>query len=884
MITPRWWRTLMMAVVAVVLAGACSAARAPVAHAATPETLPVTSFSDMVVDADHSHIFISASANNEILVLDYQGNLVKTISGEPGANGMVLDGSTLYVALSTSGGIDRIDAATLAETSPLTIGSLVSPGELVVAGGTLWTTTADYALVNPFCLTKVDAATGAVTTYASVCQAAGIGIRPNPSDSTMLITWEPGVSPATVKTIDVSTGRPVQLQRFREENQDNVEDIAGGPTGNAFITAAGSPYEFDEFRYRDLHQNGIVYPAGAYPTAVATTSAQGGLVVAGLSAASGNAIWVYHYDDPAALVFSGYAGGQVVPRGVAFRPDGTAVFAVTSVWTGTTYVVSFAVFPFAVALVNPPTVTGLNPQNGSSAGGTSVTVTGSGFFAGTSSCRVTAVHFGASVATEPRGCTDTSVTVTSPLGWPSAVDVTVAVSGTTTAPSTASVYTYDPIDLSATSDAQYRLSGSDGATWTTMDSSRLALSLTPADSADVVVGVNADLWTADAGYNQDIGLFVSVNGGVETLLAWKESGGSGGTFSPNAAFLQVVEPVTAGNLTWVFTVKWKTNRAASGATIYAGAGPINGSYSPTRLTAHVLSPTSVASNVSTKQYTVSGGHAGTWNELDPALETAMIAQTTGDMLLGANADLWTEDAGWNQDLGIFASDDGSPYALVAWKESGGNAGTYSPNAAFAQSVFPVEEGHTYTFTLEVKPNTDASGGQTIAIGAGPQRDTNYPPYSPTRLTVEALPASSVDSSVGTAQYVLPNSDGTTWVPVDRALSITVTPTLDVTAIIGANADLWTANAGYNQDLAVAVSVDGSDATVLGWKESGGFAGTFSPNAAFLDVMYAMTGGHTYQFTMEWKTNTAAGGATIYAGAGPLEGAFSPTRLTVATTE
>ena len=34
----------------------------------------------------------------------------------------------------------------------------------------------------------------------------------------------------------------------------------------------------------------------------------------------------------------------------------------------------------------------------------------------------------------------------------------------------------------------------------------------------------------------------------------------------------------------VFKLKWKTNINASGKTIYAGAGPISGQFSPTRLT------------------------------------------------------------------------------------------------------------------------------------------------------------------------------------------------------------------------------------------------------------------------------------------------------------
>jgi len=34
--------------------------------------------------------------------------------------------------------------------------------------------------------------------------------------------------------------------------------------------------------------------------------------------------------------------------------------------------------------------------------------------------------------------------------------------------------------------------------------------------------------------------------------------------------------------------QWKTNRPASGATIYTGAGPIGSAYSPTRLTVQLI--------------------------------------------------------------------------------------------------------------------------------------------------------------------------------------------------------------------------------------------------------------------------------------------------------
>jgi hypothetical protein len=65
-----------------------------------------------------------------------------------------------------------------------------------------------------------------------------------------------------------------------------------------------------------------------------------------------------------------------------------------------------------------------------------------------------------------------------------------------------------------------------------------------------------------------------------------------------------------------------------------------------------------------------------------------------------------------------------------------------------------------------------------------------------------------------------------------------------------------------------------------WKESGGFAGTFSPNAAYVQTVVQLSGGTTYTFSLQWKTNKNAPGATIYAGAGPINTKFSPTSLTV----
>ena len=87
-------------------------------------------------------------------------------------------------------------------------------------------------------------------------------------------------------------------------------------------------------------------------------------------------------------------------------------------------------------LVAAPTVSNVSPNSGTTDGGTSVTITGTGFTG------ATAVNFGAN----PAGFTvnnDTSVTAVSPLaGAPDPVDITVTTLGGTSATSTADLFSY----------------------------------------------------------------------------------------------------------------------------------------------------------------------------------------------------------------------------------------------------------------------------------------------------------------------------------------------------------------------------------------------------------------------------------------------------------
>jgi hypothetical protein len=143
--------------------------------------------------------------------------------------------------------------------------------------------------------------------------------------------------------------------------------------------------------------------------------------------------------------------------------------------------------------------------------------------------------------------------------------------------------------FTAVSTQQYSLV-SDGVTWMPMDATNLTLSITPRFDCQAVFTGSADLWTQASGYNQDIG--ISVAGGVYPTSAgqpegWKESGGSAGTFSPNAAHVDTIVPLAA-NTPYTVKLVWKTNKPSGGHVVNAGAGPIGGKYSPTRLTGQLV--------------------------------------------------------------------------------------------------------------------------------------------------------------------------------------------------------------------------------------------------------------------------------------------------------
>src|SRR2546430_13191791 len=87
----------------------------------------------------------------------------------------------------------------------------------------------------------------------------------------------------------------------------------------------------------------------------------------------------------------------------------------------------------------------------------------------------------------------------------------------------------------------------------------------------VIVGANADLFTASSGYNQDLGIIETIGQDpTEHLIAWKESGGYGGAVSPNDPDLGGVVPRFPPTPFW-FPPPWAHETRGAPDSMFPGA-------------------------------------------------------------------------------------------------------------------------------------------------------------------------------------------------------------------------------------------------------------------------------------------------------------------------
>ena len=293
--------------------------------AASGTTLPCQTIGQMVVDAPTSHVFISCPTTDSVSVLDFSGNLVATISGIAGASGMTDAGGTVYVSAVNTGSVDAINTSTLAE-SPTGATGLVDPVDLVSAGGYLWSTTTgnDVPVSEP--LYRIDPTTGAVTTYNSLLGSFVDALLADPGNSNKFLASSSVDYPPTVQFITVANGVPSAGTPVQPTNADNP--LAFSPDGSSvFVQGVGNPNHVAALKASTLQPSGVQYLAPNPVTVIAASSGDGGVIAFNTAG-----VVIYRLGDPTDMIGSTeWTQGQVPEtNGLAFSPDGTTIFVVTS--------------------------------------------------------------------------------------------------------------------------------------------------------------------------------------------------------------------------------------------------------------------------------------------------------------------------------------------------------------------------------------------------------------------------------------------------------------------------------------------------------------------------------------------------------------------------
>jgi hypothetical protein len=295
--------------------------------------LPIGGISDLLLDEAHGHIYVSSGYHNDsVLVLDLNGNVVKTISGVDTASLMDLSpsGDILWVAAPGSDEVigystdtfDEVDrVAFAAGDCPISVADL--GGTLVVGGGC--GQHEPIRIVDVATKTISDA--GGRTVYAAT-------VVHNEAWGDVVLVATLGVSPFTVYELDTGAATPETVQVMFGPGS-NLRQLAPHPDGGRFVTASGSPYVHQEF-YFGTYDASIQYVSTNYPNAAAW-SGDGTILAAGTDSPYDDDIYTFMDGSPTAFWSWNLQDGNLEPRGLAINNDGSTVYAISNDFsTGTT--------------------------------------------------------------------------------------------------------------------------------------------------------------------------------------------------------------------------------------------------------------------------------------------------------------------------------------------------------------------------------------------------------------------------------------------------------------------------------------------------------------------------------------------------------------------
>jgi len=340
-----------------------------------------------------------------------------TVSGQSGS----LTSGFTYVVIPAVSSVSPNDGSTAGGTAVTITGTNFGAGATVTFGGTAAT---NVVVVNSTSITATSPAhpTGAVTVTVTVSGQSGSvtngfsyilpptvsSVSPNSGSTT-------GGTAVTITGTNFAAGATLTFGGTAATNVVVVSSTtitATTPSGSAGVVTVAVTVS---------GQTGTLTSGFTYvviPT-VSSVSPNSG------STAGGTAVTITggSFAPGAAVTFGGVAATNVVVI------SGTQITVTTPAGSAGAVTVTVTLNGQSGNLANgfsytlPPTVSGVSPNSGSTAGGTAVTITGTNFVAGGT------LTFGGTAATNVVVVNSTTITATTPAGSVGAATVTVTVSG-----------------------------------------------------------------------------------------------------------------------------------------------------------------------------------------------------------------------------------------------------------------------------------------------------------------------------------------------------------------------------------------------------------------------------------------------------------------------
>lgn len=396
-------------------------------------------------------------------------------------------------------------------------------------------------------------------------------------------------------------------------------------------------------------------------------------------------------------------------------------------------------------VIATPTITSISPTTGSTAGGTTVVITGTGLSG------ATAVTFGATAATTFANNSATQVTATSPAGT-GTVDVRVTTAGGTSATSAADQFTYVAAPTVSAYTAPAVAYGATGVTFslasqaTNSPTSFAVGSATTANGGTVAID-NAGLvtYSAPAGFRgNDSFIYTASNGG--------------GTSSPATVTVPVGDPSLATSLSGTGT----RGTALSGVQLVTTGGTAPYSCGTTLASGALPAGTQLNSNC-----TITGtpSASGTFNFTANVTDSSSpgFTQATGTLALVIAAPslslspsagaLPNGTVGTSYSQSFTAGSGTAPYSYAI------TAGSLPPGLTLSSSTVsgtPTQSG-TFTFTVTATDSASVGSGgpysvansYSITIGAP---TITIAPTTLTGATAGVAYSQSITASGGVAPY------------------------------------------------------------------------------------------------------------------------------------